>query len=146
MATGNRHHVGENPGVPRINKLKIIQLLESDLNQVLRSAFAQNISKLAQDTPGIISEHQYGLSHQMCLTPVLNKLLTVQLFADSPCSGRRANHANGHIRVPILIRCSGRREVTPAYSHPGCPATHFIDRSIYPKQAIRYHPRTHATC
>jgi hypothetical protein len=63
------------PGVPRINKLRIIQLLEADLNQVLRSAFARNISKLAQETPGIISEHQYGRSHQTCLTPVLNKLL-----------------------------------------------------------------------
>jgi hypothetical protein len=68
------------PGVPRINKLRIIQLLEADLNQVLRSAFARNISKIAQETPGIISEHQYGRSHQTCLTPVLNKLLTVQLL------------------------------------------------------------------
>jgi hypothetical protein len=67
-------------GVPRINKLRIIQLLEADLNQVLRSAFARNISKLAQETPGIISKHQYRRSHQMCLTPVLNKLLTVQLL------------------------------------------------------------------
>jgi hypothetical protein len=44
--------------VPRINKLRIIQLFEADLNRVLRSAFARNISKLAQETPGIISEHQ----------------------------------------------------------------------------------------
>jgi hypothetical protein len=36
------------PGVPRINKLRIIQLLEADLNQVLRSVFARNISKIAQ--------------------------------------------------------------------------------------------------
>jgi hypothetical protein len=48
------------PGVPRINKLRIIQLLEAYLNQVLRSAFARTISKLAQETPGIISEHHYG--------------------------------------------------------------------------------------
>jgi hypothetical protein len=68
------------PGVPTINKLIIIQLLEADLNQVLRSAFARNISKLAQEISGIISEHQYGRSHQMCQTPVLNKLLTVQLL------------------------------------------------------------------
>jgi hypothetical protein len=68
------------PGVPRINKLRIIKLLEADLNQVLRSACARNISKLAQETPGITSEHQYGRSHQTCLTPVLNKLLTVQLL------------------------------------------------------------------
>jgi hypothetical protein len=67
-------------GVPRINKLRIIQLLKADLNQVLLSAFARNISKLAQETPGIISEHQHRRSHQTCLTPVLNKLLTVQLL------------------------------------------------------------------
>jgi hypothetical protein len=72
MATGN--------GVPRINKLRIIQIFEADMNQVLRSAFARNISKLAQDTPGIINEDQYWRSHQTCLTPVLNKLLTVQLL------------------------------------------------------------------
>jgi hypothetical protein len=75
------------PGVPRINKLRIIQLLEADLNQVLRSSFARNISKLAQETPGIISEHQYGRSHQTCLTPVLNKLLTVQLVIQKKTNG-----------------------------------------------------------
>jgi hypothetical protein len=75
------------PGVPRINKLRIIQLLEADLNQVLRSAFARNISKLAQETPGIISEHQYRRSHQTCLTPVLNKLLTVQLLIQKKTNG-----------------------------------------------------------
>jgi hypothetical protein len=48
------------PGVPRINKLRIIQLLEADLNQVLHSAFTRNISKLAQETLGTISENQYG--------------------------------------------------------------------------------------
>jgi hypothetical protein len=69
-----RQAIDKIPGVPRINKLRIIQLLEADLNQVLQSAFARNISKLAQDTLGIISEHQYGRSHQTCLTPVLNKL------------------------------------------------------------------------
>jgi hypothetical protein len=39
------------PGVPRIHKLRIIQLLEADLHQVILSAFARNISKLAQETP-----------------------------------------------------------------------------------------------
>jgi hypothetical protein len=75
------------PGVPRINKLRIIQLLEANLNQVLQSAFARNIRKLAQETPGIISEHQYGRSHQTCLTPVLNKLLTVQLLIQKKTNG-----------------------------------------------------------
>jgi hypothetical protein len=50
------------PGVIRTNKLRIIQLLEADLNQVLRSSFARNISKLEQDKDGITSEHQYGRS------------------------------------------------------------------------------------
>jgi hypothetical protein len=68
------------PDLPRINKLRIIQLLEADLNQVLCSAFARNISKLAQQTQGIISKHKYVRSHQTCLTPVLNKLLTVQIL------------------------------------------------------------------
>jgi hypothetical protein len=48
------------PAVPRINKLRIIQLLKAYLKQLLQSAFARNISKLAQETPVIISEHQYG--------------------------------------------------------------------------------------
>jgi hypothetical protein len=75
------------PGVPRINKLLIIQLLEADLNQVLRSEFSRNISKLAQETPGIISEHQYGRSHQTCITPVMNKLLRVQLLIQKKMNG-----------------------------------------------------------
>jgi hypothetical protein len=82
-----QHAIEKIPGAPRINKLRTIQLLEADLIQVLRSAFARNISKLAQDTPGIISEHQYGQSHQMCLTPVPNKLLTVQLLIQKKTSG-----------------------------------------------------------
>jgi hypothetical protein len=43
------------PGVPRINKLRIIQLLEADLNQVLRSAFPRNISRLAQKNQGLLA-------------------------------------------------------------------------------------------
>jgi hypothetical protein len=35
-------------GVPRSNKLRIIQLLEADLNQVIRIAFAVNSSRLAK--------------------------------------------------------------------------------------------------
>jgi hypothetical protein len=75
------------PGVPRINKLRIIQLLEANLNKVLRSAFARNIIKLAHETQGIISKHQYGRSHQTCLTPFLNKLLTVKLLIQKKTDG-----------------------------------------------------------
>jgi hypothetical protein len=50
----------KNLGAIRTNKLRIIQLLEAYLNQVLRSAFSRNIKKLAQKKYGIISDHQYG--------------------------------------------------------------------------------------
>jgi hypothetical protein len=75
------------PGLPRINKLRIIQLPKADLNQVLVSAFARSISRLAQETPVIISEHQYGRSHETCLTPILNKLLTVKLLIQKKTNG-----------------------------------------------------------
>jgi hypothetical protein len=68
------------PGVVRSNKLQIIQLLEADINQVLRIAFARNIAKLAKNNKGIISDHQYGRARATCMTPVFNKLLTVQLL------------------------------------------------------------------
>jgi hypothetical protein len=54
--------------------------LEADLNQVLRIAFTRKIAKLAKNNKGIISDHQYGRAHTICMTPVLNKLLTVQLL------------------------------------------------------------------
>jgi hypothetical protein len=38
----------EIPRVVRSNKLIIIQLLEADLNQVLRIAFTRNITRLAK--------------------------------------------------------------------------------------------------
>jgi hypothetical protein len=68
------------PGVVRSNKLWIIQLLETDLNQVLRIAFAKNIAKLAKKNKGTISNHQNGNAHATFMIPVLNRLLTVQLL------------------------------------------------------------------
>jgi hypothetical protein len=65
------------PWISRSDKLRSIQLLEADLNQVLRIAFARNITRLAKDHEGIISEHQYGRAHNICMTPVLNKLLKI---------------------------------------------------------------------
>jgi hypothetical protein len=75
------------PGVVRSNKLRIIQLLEADLDQVLRIAFARNIAKLAKNNKGILSDHQYGRAHATCMTPVLNKLLTVQLLLQKRTEG-----------------------------------------------------------
>jgi hypothetical protein len=75
------------PGVVRTNKLRIIQLLEADLNQVLRIAFASNITKLARDNEGVISNHQYGRSHKTCISPIFNKMLTIQLLIQKKVNG-----------------------------------------------------------
>jgi hypothetical protein len=74
-------------GVVRTKKLRIIQLLEADLNQVLRIAFARNITKLARDNEGVISNHQYDRSHKTCISPILNKLLTIQLLIQKKVNG-----------------------------------------------------------
>jgi hypothetical protein len=68
------------PGVIRTNKLRIIQLLEADLNQVLLSSFTRNMIKLAQYKDVIISDHQYVRSHRTYISPILNKLLTIQIL------------------------------------------------------------------
>jgi hypothetical protein len=75
------------PGVVRSNKLCIIQLLEADLNQVLCIDFASNIAKLSKNHKGITSDHQYGRAHATCMTPVLNKLLTVQILIQKRTDG-----------------------------------------------------------
>jgi hypothetical protein len=75
------------PRIPSSDKLRIIQLLEADLNQVLRIAFTRNITRLAKYHEGIISEHQYGIAHKTCTTPVLNKLLTIQILIQKKLEG-----------------------------------------------------------
>jgi hypothetical protein len=75
------------PGIARTNKLIIIQLLEADLNQVLRAAFERNIKKLAHSHEGVIGEHQYGRSHRTCIIPILNKLLTIQILIQKRMNG-----------------------------------------------------------
>jgi hypothetical protein len=53
----------------------------------LRIAFARNITRLAKDHEGIISEHKYGRAHNTCMTPVLNKLLTIQILIQKKVEG-----------------------------------------------------------
>jgi hypothetical protein len=75
------------PGVVRSNKLRIIQLLEADINQVCRIAFSRNTTKLAKNNKGIIIGHQYRRAHATCMTSVLNKLLIVQLLIQKRTEG-----------------------------------------------------------
>jgi hypothetical protein len=73
--------------ISRSDKLRIIKLLEADLNQVLRISFARNIMRLAKEHEGIVSEHQHGRAHKTCMTPELNKLLTLQLLIQKKVEG-----------------------------------------------------------
>jgi hypothetical protein len=73
--------------VVRTKKLRIIQLLEADLNQLLRIAFARNITNLARDNEGVLSNHQYGRSHKTCISPILNKLLKIQRLMQNKVNG-----------------------------------------------------------
>jgi hypothetical protein len=88
MVKIDRHHAGENPRGPENQQAENHSTSRSRPEpSPPRSAFVRNISKLAQETPGIISEYQYGLSHQTCLTLVLKKLLTVQHLIQNKTNG-----------------------------------------------------------
>jgi hypothetical protein len=63
------------------NSTLSIQLLKSDLHQVLRVAFARDITKLAQEHEGRSHHQSYGRTHKMCMSPVgNNELITIQLL------------------------------------------------------------------
>jgi hypothetical protein len=84
-------------GIARTNKLRIIQLLEADLNQLMRAAFARKTTKLAHNHEGVISEHQYGRSHRTYIIPILNKLFTIQILIQKRMNGRIFdNEAKGY--------------------------------------------------
>jgi hypothetical protein len=75
------------PGIARSNKVRIIQLLEADLNQVLRAAFARNVTKLAQNHKGVIRDYQYGRPYRTCISPIINTLLTIQILVQKRTNG-----------------------------------------------------------
>jgi hypothetical protein len=98
----------------RSDKLRIIKLLEADLNQVLRLVFARNIGWLAKEHEGIISKHQYGRAHKTCMTPVLNKLQTLQLIIQKEIEGilfdNNAQGSYDRIISGIALACLRRIE------------------------------------
>jgi hypothetical protein len=61
---------------------------------------------------GIISKHQYGRAHKTCTTPVLNKLLTVQLITKKRIEGivfdNDTQGCNGIIISGIALACLRR--------------------------------------
>jgi hypothetical protein len=45
------------------------------------------VTKLAQNHKGVIRDHQYGRSHRTSISPILNKLLTIQILIQNRTNG-----------------------------------------------------------
>jgi hypothetical protein len=68
--------------------------------------FARNITRLTKTHEGVISQHQYGRSHKTCISPVLNKLLTIQLLIQKKTNGIVFDNDAKVCYDPIVSRIS----------------------------------------
>jgi hypothetical protein len=72
-------------------------------------SFARNITRISKEHEGIISDHQYGRDHKTCMTPVLNKLLTIQLLIQKKVEGivfdNDAKECYDRIIIGIALAC-----------------------------------------
>ena len=80
MATSYSCNVGKALGSPKVHCLRIIQLLEYSKNQTLCIAYAHQLSHLAEDNVPLDDSQYDSRLVKSCLTPVLNKWLTYDLF------------------------------------------------------------------
>mmetsp|Transcript_20247 Transcript_20247/g.28846 ORF Transcript_20247/g.28846 Transcript_20247/m.28846 type:complete len:299 (+) Transcript_20247:1613-2509(+) len=64
---------------PAIENLRIIQLLEADMNWLLRSLWGRRLNHHAQ-AEGIYSEDQYAAPGKLCWSAILNKVIYFDLL------------------------------------------------------------------
>jgi hypothetical protein len=49
--------------------------------------FCEKCDQIGPTSKGVISEHQYGCSHRTCISPILNKLLIIQILIQKQTNG-----------------------------------------------------------
>lgn len=64
-------------GMPRLHRLRIIQLIEADFNQALLISFTRPMTKNVVDL-GLVHPGQWATKEQQCSSAVLHKVLTLE--------------------------------------------------------------------
>jgi hypothetical protein len=78
------------------------------MNQVLRAPLSRNVTKLAHNHKGVISEHQYGWSHRVANMIVTNAKLTLQLET-SQAYIQKLNEDSVQLKLKLKPAWQGQR-------------------------------------
>ena len=142
----------KNPGTPRIHRLRVIQLIEADLNQCLLILFTRPMVHNS-DKHSLLHRSQWSTRNQNCTSAILSKTINLEYarITHSP-TGWIENNAKGcfdHI-IPSLAVINCRRYGAP---RTGCQTlakiwnnlrhtiktSHGISTEAYQASAKEYH-------